>query len=63
MLKMAKNLQSGSIHRGIVKEEYFVILVVFVLRIYGPVNPRGSCWARSDYLTTLLLGRLSPLSG
>ena len=36
---------------------------VFVLRFYGPVNPMGSCRARSVYLTTRLLGRLSPLSG
>ena len=35
----------------------------FVLRFYGPVNPMGSCRARSVYLTTPLLGRLSPLSG
>ena len=38
-------------------------LFVFVLRFYGPVNPMGSCRARSVYLTTRLLGRLSPLSG
>ena len=31
---------------------------LFVLRFYGPVNPMGSV-----YLTTHLLGRLSPLSG
>ena len=37
--------------------------VLFVLRFYGPVNPMGSCRARSVYLTTRLLGRLSPLSG
>ena len=35
----------------------------FVLRFYGPVNPMGSCRARSVYLTTRLLDRLSPLSG
>ena len=35
---------------------------LFVLRFYGQVNPMGSCRARSVYLTTLLLGRLSPLS-
>ena len=28
---------------------------LFVLRFYGPVNPMGSCRARSVYLTTLLL--------
>ena len=37
--------------------------VVVVLRFYGPVNSMGSCRARSIYLTTRLLGRLSPLSG
>ena len=37
--------------------------VCFVLRFYGPVNPVGSCRARSVYLTTRLLGRLSPPSG
>ena len=36
--------------------------ILFVLRFYGPVNPMGSCRARSVYLTTRLLGRLSPLS-
>ena len=38
-------------------------LDMFVLGFYGPVNPMGSCRARSVYLTTRLLGRLSPLSG
>ena len=37
--------------------------VLFVLRFYGPVNPVGSCRARSVYLTTRLLGKLSPLNG
>ena len=36
---------------------------LFVLRFYGPVNPIGSCRVPSIYLTTHLLGRLSPLSG
>ena len=36
---------------------------LFVLMFYGPVNPMGLCRARSVYLTTRLLGRLSPLSG
>ena len=40
-----------------------VAVCLFVLRFYGPVNPMGSCRARSVYLTTRLLGRLSPLSG
>ena len=39
------------------------IVCLFVLRFYGPVNLMGSCRARSVYLTTRLLGRLSPLSG
>ena len=38
-------------------------ICLFVLRFYGPVNPMGSCRVRSVYLTTHLLGRLSPLSG
>ena len=33
-----------------------------MLRFYGPINPMGSCLAWSVYLTTLLLGRFSPLS-
>ena len=36
---------------------------LFVLRFYGPVNPVGSCRARSVYVTTRLLDRLSSLSG
>ena len=39
--------------------EVCVCLFVF----YDPVNPMGSCRARSVYLTTRFLGRLSPLSG
>ena len=39
----------------------WVSLGLFVLRFYGPVNPIGSCRARSVYLTTRLLGMLSPL--
>ena len=35
---------------------------LFVLRFYGPVNPMGSCRARSVYLTTRLLGRLKRLT-
>ena len=34
-----------------------------VLRFYGPVNSMGSYRVGSVYLTTLLLGRLSPLRG
>ena len=40
-----------------------LLVCLFVLRFYGPVNPMGSCRARAVYLTTRLLGRLSPLSG
>ena len=48
----------------LVRKGYFIVLnSLFVLRFYGPVNPMGSCRARSVYLTTRLLGRLSPLSG
>ena len=39
-----------------------IYIYSFVLRFYGSVNPMGSCHAWSAYLTTLLLGRLSPLS-
>ena len=35
------------------------VVCLFVLRFYGPVNPMGSCRARSVCLTTLLLGRLA----
>ena len=41
----------------------FWLVCLFVLRFYGPVNPIGSFRARPIYQTTLLLGRLSPLSG
>ena len=49
-------------HLGI-SAVYLEFVCLFVLRFYGPVNPMGSCRARSVYLTTRLLGRLSPLSG
>ena len=59
--------QNGGSHkRGSEKEIQAYLIVSFdliVLRFYGPVNPMGSCRARSVYLTTRLLGRLSPLSG
>ena len=38
------------------------VVCLFVLRFYGLVNPMGSFRARSVYLTTRLLGRLSPLN-
>ena len=42
---------------------YCLFVCLFVLMFYGPVNPMESCRTRSVYLTTRLLGRLSPLSG
>ena len=42
---------------------FFSFMLFVVLKFYGPVNPMGSCRARSVYLTTRLLDRLSPLSG
>ena len=42
---------------------HYCTSVLLVLRFYGPVNPMGSSRARSIYLTTRLLDRLSPLSG
>ena len=44
-------------------DNIYIRFGLFVLRFYGPVNPMGSCRARSVYQTTRLLGRLSPLSG
>ena len=41
----------------------FFFFFFFVLRFYGQVNPIGSCRARSVYLSTLLLHRLSLISG
>ena len=40
-----------------------VTKICFVLRFYSAVSPVGSCRAQSLYLTTYLLGRLSPPSG
>ena len=51
----------GKAHDLDLKGKAWVCL--FVLRFYGPISPMGSCRARSVYLTTRLLGRLSPLSG
>ena len=42
---------------------FLYLRFLFALRFYGPINPMGSCRAQSVYLTTRLLGRLSPLSG
>ena len=35
------------------KKKFESSVCLFVLRFYGPVNPLGSCRARSVYLTTL----------
>ena len=48
---------------GLENKVMLCYVCLFVLRFYGPVNPMRSCRARSVYLTTRLLGRLSPLSG
>ena len=57
--------------RASVSVLYALVLKIFdknrslfvCVEFYGPVNPIRSCRARSVYLTTRLLGRLSPLSG
>ena len=64
-MKDGKTLRAGpvlpsQIHKGQLRQ---IKMEKFVLRFYGPVNPMGSCRARSVYLATRLLGRLSPLSG
>ena len=41
----------------------WLIECLFVLRFYGLINPMGSSRTWSVYLSTRLLGRLSPLSG
>ena len=38
-------------------------LYVYLIVFYSPINPVGSCRVWSVYLITLLLDRLSPLSG
>ena len=41
----------------------FMIIFLFVcVEVLRPSQPNGSCQAPSVYLTTRLLGRLSPLS-
>ena len=43
---------------------FVCIEVLFVcVEVFSPVNPMGSCQARSVYLTTRLLGRFGPLGG
>ena len=67
--RLAKNCRRSCAHKSTVDERtgqgmpISHLRALFVLRFYGPVNPMGSCRARSVYLTTRLLGRLSPLSG
>ena len=58
--KIILSLETGA-SLGVAVSDSFGEL--FVLRFYGPVNPTGSCRARSVYLTTRLLGKLSSLSG
>ena len=60
LIKIGLELLNGIIYNDAL---CLTSLFVFVLGFYGPVNPMGSCRARSVYLTTRLLGRLSPLSG
>ena len=57
MLSLIAHAKGGLIHMQTVKP------YLFMLRFYGPVNPVRSCRVQSVYLTALLLGRLSPLSG
>ena len=54
--KKQNNLTLSSLGKIFSRHFFFI----FVLRFYGPVNPMGSCRARSVYLTKRLLGRLSP---
>ena len=68
-IKLRMNISYTILHRIFPKYSdtfsLWCICYLFVLRFYGPVNPMGSCRARSVYLhvATRLLGRLSPLSG
>ena len=48
--------------RAIMKGSVQFVCVVYI-EVLWPSQPIGSCRARSVYLTTRLLGRLSPLSG
>ena len=51
------------VRRNSTKTSTASFVCLFMLRFYGPVNPMGSCRARSVYLTTHVLDRLSPLCG
>ena len=52
------------LHFGLYFQHYFFSIVdLFVLRFYSPVNLMGSCIEQLVYLTTRLLGKLSPLNG
>ena len=66
LCKAWKHTWGGAMHaltqfKGLAPTEAEIRLVV--LRFYSPINPIGSCQAQSVCLTTLLLGRLSPLRG
>ena len=55
-----RDLHCSSVFRDMISQK---TVCLFVLRFHGSVNPMESCRARSVYLTTRLLGRLSPQSG
>ena len=62
---LAKSLIFPPTRYGYSLEELGKVLLMslFVcVKVLGPVNPMGSCRARSVYLTIRFLGRLSPLS-
>ena len=61
--KKEKYLDMNSFQPISIENLSYFLMILFVLRFYDPVNPMGSCRARSVYLTTRLLDRLSPLSG
>ena len=55
--KFVKKMSVRTLIKGFGKVNYFDVgfdipICLFVLRFYGPVNPMGSCRARSVYLTT-----------
>ena len=62
ILKLYLEYFSSYVHFSKLKRKTQTWVYLFVLRFYSPVNPMGSCQARSVYLTTHLLGRLCPLS-
>ena len=62
-ISVPRHIRFAELRKNWTEQPYFTNEYVVVLRFYGPVNPMGSCRARSVYLTTRLLGRLSPPSG